>query len=138
MRRALGVVRRGAARHLQVVPAADEVRRGGTLEVTVTADSAKAKGRVEVGLVCVETYASFMPQSKLGRSDRMLEDAVAYEQWVPVEGAGPEQTVRLDIPPDAPYSYEGKHLRFRWHVRAREQRERGLDPTRTHDLRVLP
>jgi len=89
---------------------------------------------VEVGVICTETYATFMPTDKLTKSDRQMVDAVAYEHWEPL-GAGESAT--LEVPADAPFSYAGKHLIFTWRVAAR-QRARGLDPTRAQELNVLP
>lgn len=109
-----------------------ELRRGDRVTVNVT--TAESERDVEVGIVCTETYATFMPSKRLTRSDRQLVDAVEYEHWQPL---GAEQSATLEIPADAPFSYAGKHLSFTWRVAAR-QRARGPDPTRTQELNVLP
>lgn len=136
-KRALGLVQRGAARGLDVIPAG-EVRRGDRLEVTVKVDSPDGEGPLEVGLVCVETYTTFSPQLKAGGSTEAVEDDVAYEGWVPADPIRSDQTVALEVPADAPFSYDGRYLKFRWRVAVRRRRERGLDATRTRDIKVLP
>ena len=132
-KRALGLVRRGIARNLDVVPAAEEVRRGETLNVTVKAD-ANVKG-LEAGLVCTETFPAFVVRAELTRSGHELEDEVAYEQWRSIEPL--DRTVALTVPLDAPYSYEGENLKFKWRVAVR-QTKRGLDAVRTREIHVLP
>lgn len=129
-------VRRRAGRGLEVEISRAEVRRGDTVEATVTASEAgEGDEPLEVGLVCTETYADFMPSSKLSVSDKRMLDAVAFEHWTPVSDA--TQTLELEVPTETPYSYEGEHLRFQWHVCARRQR-RGLDAVARQELRVLP
>ena len=128
--RALALVQRGTARGLDVVSSVSEVRRGEEIELTV-----KARGRadgLEAGLICTETYATFAPQSEPSRSDRVLEDALAYESWAPTTL---EQTVVLSVPEEAPYTYDGENLKFKWRVAARRRRERGPDAVRTRGTR---
>jgi hypothetical protein len=91
-KRALGLVQRGAARDLDVQPAAQEVRRGDTLEVSVKAE-AGVEG-LEAGLVCTETFPLFVVRGKLTRSGHEFEDEVAYEQWLPVETLQQTQVAR--------------------------------------------
>ena len=133
MKRALGLVQRGAARHLDVLPAVEEVRRGDTLDVTVKAEA--GAGGLEAGLVCTETFPVFVVRGRLSRSGHEFEDEVAYEQWLAVGTL--EQIVALSVPVDAPYSYDGENLKFKWRVGVR-QRKRGFDAVRTREIRVLP
>ena len=132
-KRALGLLQRGAARHLDVVPERDQVRRGERLAVRVTASGDEADA-LDVGVICTETYASFVPSNNLSQSDRMLLDDVAYERWWPLDGGG---SASVEVPADGPFSYDGEHLKFKWRVAARQQR-RGVDAVRTRDLHVLP
>jgi hypothetical protein len=132
-KRALGLIQRGAARKLDVVPAAEQVRRGDTLDVTVKAGT-DAEG-LEAGLVCTETFPVFVVRKKLTHGGHELEDEVAFERWLPVETL--QQTVALSVPVDAPYSYDGENLKFKWRVGVR-QRKRGLDAVRTREIWVLP
>ncbi len=127
-RRGLGLAQGLRGRGLEVVPNAGSVRRGETLEVAV-----RGEGPLEAGLVCTETYASFLPSKRLARSDRAFIDALAYEGWVPVDGP----TVALTIPPDAPYSYDGEQLKFTWRAGVRQSRS-GLDAVRMIEIQVLP
>lgn len=131
-KRLAGFVRGSVGGGLELVCDQTEVRRGDPLEVSVT--DAEPSPDVEVGLVCTETYATFMPTERLTRSDRQLVDAVAYEHWQPL---GADGRATLEVPAAAPYSYAGKHLSFAWRIAAR-RRARGLDPTRTRELTVLP
>jgi len=48
------------------------------------------------------------------------------------------QSVRLPIPPEAPFSYDGDCLSFRWKVVARGRRKRRLDAQVKRDITVLP
>jgi hypothetical protein len=132
-RRVVGLARRTAARGLDVRVEPGEVRRGQAIGVTATvADAMDAE--LEVGLLCTETYASWQPTERLGQSDRAMRDELAYERWEP---ARPGELVELVVPSDAPYSYDGEHLKFRWEVAARRE-TRGLEPMRTLEVRVQP
>jgi hypothetical protein len=126
------LVRGSVGDGLELVCAPTDVRRSERFDVS--ANVAESGQDVEVGVICTETYATFMPTDKLTKSDRQMVDAVAYEHWEPL-GAGESAT--LEVPADAPFSYAGKHLIFTWRVAAR-QRARGLDPTRAQELNVLP
>jgi len=137
-KRGLGLVRRGAARGIDIAPAVEEVRRGKQLEVAVTVDSPEAGRPLEIGLVCTETYTVFSPQLRARGSTEAVEDDVAYERWIPADSSQSEQVVTLDVPPDGPFSYDGKYLKFRWRVAARRPRDRGLDAVRSREIRVLP
>jgi len=64
--------------------------------------------------------------------------AIAHEAWLPIESAPGVQSVRLTIPPEAPFSYEGDCLSFRWEVVARGRRRRRLDAQAKHEISVLP
>ena len=137
-RRALGLVQRGAARGLDVIPVAGETRRGDRIEVIVKVASPDGERPVEVGLVCTETFATFSPQLKAGGSTEAVEDDVAYEDWVAADPLRSEQTVALVVPADVPYSYDGRYLKFRWRVAIRRPRERGIDATLAREIEVRP
>lgn len=131
-RRGYRLVQRGAARGLDFTAEPTSVRRGDSVNVMLGRD---AKGdALEAGLVCTETYATFMPQSRAAGSDRLMLEGTAYEQWLPL---GEEGTVALTVPLDGPYSYDGKHLKLVWRVAVRERR-RGVDAMRTREQQVLP
>jgi hypothetical protein len=127
--RVAGKLRGALAGGLEVTCSPVDARRGESVTVTVTAEETGRE--LEVGLVCTETYASFMPTDKLTKSDRQLVDAIAYERWQAGESA------TFEIPAAGPYSYAGKHLSFTWRAAAR-QPARGLDPTRALELTVRP
>jgi hypothetical protein len=131
-RRGYRLVQRGAARGLDFTAEPTSLRRGDAVQVTL---AGQAKGdSVQAGLVCTETYATFMPQSRAAGSDRLMLEGTAYEEWVPVGDGG---NVALTVPSDAPYSYDGKQLKLVWRVAVRARR-RGVDAMRTRELEVLP
>lgn len=131
-RRGYRLVQRGAARGLDFTVEPTSLRRGDSINVNLQGE---AKGdAMEAGLVCSETYATFMPQSRAAGSDRMMIEAAAHEEWLPV---GPDGRVVLTVPVDGPYSYDGKHLKLTWRVAVRAKR-RGVDAMRTSELEVLP
>ncbi|MGH2996282.1 MAG: hypothetical protein ACRDN6_11895 [Gaiellaceae bacterium] len=134
---AAGLLRRRAGRNLEITPASEQVRRGERIQVVLRVDGDAAGESVEAGLVCTETYATFMPSEKLTVSDRKMVDAVAHEQWLPLDSGQTTQTFAFDVPAEAPFSFRGEHLRFTWRVCAR-QRRRGLDATTGREIEVLP
>jgi hypothetical protein len=133
------LLRRRMARGLQVGASDEEVRRGEEVEALVTLSSAEGLGDVEVGLVCTEYYARYSegvgPDDSGGRATTY---AIAHEAWLPVESAPGVQSVRLTIPTEAPFSYEGDCLSFRWEVVARGRRRRRLDAQARREISVLP
>jgi hypothetical protein len=118
------------------------VRRGGEVEALVTISSARKLVDVEVGVVCTEYY----DELDTGRdytddttsTSRLTRDAVAHETWSPVENVSGVQSVRFTIPPDAPFSYRGECLSFKWELVARGRRSRGLDRQTRSEFSVLP
>jgi hypothetical protein len=116
----------------------DDVRRGEV--VTVTLDHPQSAKDLEVGLVCVEAYdLQSRTQTKAGViTVRQTSRANAYEHWQGVEPAAGEQTFSLEIPSDAPYSYEGDCISFAWRVSARRVRTMRADPRVDHPIWVQP
>jgi hypothetical protein len=127
------------SRGLQVDASQQEVRRGAEVEALVTITTRRGLGDVEVGLVCTEYYARYSegtgPDDSPGR---VTTFDVAHEAWLPVESATGVQSVRLAIPPNAPFSYEGDCLSFKWEVVARGRRRRRLDARASREISVLP
>lgn len=135
----IDLVRRRLTRGLQVGASNQEVHRGDEVEALVTISSTRGLGDVEVGLVCTEYYARY--SEGVGADDsggRAITYAIAHEAWRPVESAPGVQSVRLTIPPEAPFSYAGDCLSFRWEVVGRGRRRRRLDALASHELSVLP
>ena len=124
-------LRRRGTRGLQVGASDQEVRRGEDLDARVTISSSGGLGEVEVGLICTEFYESDFPDSDAGLSrgsdvsdsdagrSRGTSSATAHEAWLPVESTPGVQSVRLTVPAEAPFSYEGELLCFKWEVVAR-------------------
>lgn len=133
----LDLVRRRRTRGLQVDAGEHGVRRGEEVEALVTISSSKGLGDVEVGLVCTEYYDEESTNSE-GRSSRATVEAIPHEDWQPVESAAGVQSVRLAIPADAPFSYEGACLSFKWELVARGRRSRRLDAQARREISVLP
>ena len=135
----IDLLRRRLTRGLQVGASDQEVRRGEEVEALVTISSARGLGDIEVGLVCTEYYALYSEGVSTDDSGgRATTYAIAHEAWLPIESAPGAQSVRLTIPPEAPFSYEGDCLSFRWEVVARGRRRRRLDAQAKHEISVLP
>lgn len=133
----LDFVRQRRTRGLQVDAGVHGARRGEEVEALVTISSPKGLGDLEVGLVCTEYYDEETTDSD-GDTSRSTAEAMAYEDWLPVEEVTGVQSVRLAIPAEAPFSYEGTCLSFKWELVARGHRSRGLDAQARSDLSVLP
>jgi hypothetical protein len=131
---------RGRLTHgIQVGVAAHGVHRGEEIDALVTISSAQGWDNVEVGLVCTEYYACH--SEGVGPDDsgaRATTYAIAHEAWLAVESVLGAQSVRLTIPTEAPFSYEGDCLSFKWEIVARGRRRRRLDARATHEISVLP
>ena len=139
----LDFLRRRQARGFQIGVSDQDVRRGEEVEALVTISRARGLGDVEVGLVCTEYYACYsegVSSADSGGSSggRATTYAIAHEAWLPVESAAGVQSVRLTIPPEAPFSYEGDCLSFKWEVVARGRRSRRLDAQARHEISILP
>jgi hypothetical protein len=85
---------------LRVGVAPEAPRRGDELTIS-------APGAVEVGLVATCWRDRSIYQSTLAEPVRL------YEAWAPGE------TASLRVPPELPFSYEGRHLSTAWAVVAR-------------------
>jgi hypothetical protein len=127
--------RMGSALGLRVEADEPTVRRGEELQAFVTIPNAEGVEAVEVGVVCTESY-----DVDSGDEDdpRRTREAIAHETWLPVELIAGAQSVRLAIPQDAPFSYEGSCLSFKWELVSRGRRSRGLDAQASATLAVLP
>ena len=113
----LDFVRQRLTRGLEIGAGAEQVRRGEEVEALVTIASPRRLGAVEVGLVCTEYYACDMRDyDSDGGSGRGTATATAFEIWVPVDSVSGVQHVRLSIPADAPFSYEGSALSYIWEI----------------------
>ena len=124
---------------LEVAAATHEVRRGEELEATVTIADPEGLGDIEVGIVCTELYdEEVWTGGEHAGNSRTTSSATAHETWVPVEAIAGTQSVRLAIPREAPFSYDGSCLSFEWELVARGRRERKLDAQATDAIRVLP
>jgi len=122
---------------IQVGAAEKQARRGGEMEALVTMSSTKELGTVEVGVVCTESYDEEESDSD-HHSYRTTSHATAHETWVPVESLVGSQSVRLSIPPEAPFSYKGNCLSFKWEVAARGRRAGQVDAEARSEFSVLP
>ena len=125
------------ARHLRLEVESPDVARGG--EVVARLEHArpdKASDKLELGLVCTEFYDERKPDGH-GGSNRVTSQVVAFEEWHPYPG-GPAQTVRFEVPPDAPFSYRGHCLSYVWRVSARLPRRLRFDPAVNVELTVRP
>lgn len=132
-------LRQRMTRDLEVDTSDHEVQRSAEVEALVTISDPRRLGDVEVGLVCTEYYARY--SEGVGTDDaggRVMTYDVAHEAWLTVDSVPGVQSVRLPIPPEAPFSYDGDCLSFRWEVVARGRRKRRLDAQVKRDITVLP
>jgi hypothetical protein len=113
-----------------------EVRRGEDVEVLVTVTSARGLD-VQAGVVCTERYDETDTDSQ-GRTTRTTSEATAHEVWIPVARGTGTQSVNLAIPLEAPFSYEGSCLSFKWEVAARIHRSLRLDAEVRRRISVQP
>ena len=144
-RQVLSRFQRTLTDELQIAPPGGEVRRGEEVDVAVTVVDTRRLSAVEVGLICTECYDVEVQSTSTDAdghtttsSSREKRDAIAHEAWAHAELMVGVQSVRLAVPPGAPFSYEGDCLSFRWQVVARGRKERRLDARAEADLRVLP
>lgn len=141
----LDVLRRRKTRGLQVRASDQVVRRGEEVEALITISSPGKLGNVEVGVVCTEYYDEEDTDIDMDMdmdtgnqsTSRVTSDEIAHEAWLPVETISGAQSLRFTIPPDAPFSYRGACLSFKWEIVARGRR-RGLDAQARSEFSVLP
>lgn len=131
----LNVLRIRATRGLELAASPEEVVRGGWLDAVVTVSDAAKLEDLEVGLFCTERYMTEFGGPESGPATTW---ATAHETWVPMATTPGVQTARLRVPPEAPFSYDGDIVSFRWEVVARGRRKRRLDARVTHPVSVLP
>ena len=137
----LEALRRRLTRGLEVAASDPEVRRGEEVEALVTISNARKLADVEVGVVCTEYYDELDTDNDtddMSSTSRLTSDDLAHETWSPVEAVSGVQSVRFTIPPDAPFSYRGECLSFKWELVARGRRSRGLDRQARSEFSVLP
>lgn len=139
--RPLAFMRRRLTSGLEIGASTGEVRRGAEFEVLVTVPSNTRLVGIDVGLVCTELYdeeSSHTDSDGHTHTSRQTARAIAYEAWLPVEIATGVQDVRLSIPAEAPFTYEGECLSFKWEIVARGRRRRAIDLEAGRELSVLP
>jgi hypothetical protein len=136
----LDLLRRQLTSGLEIAASGQEARRGEEVEALVTISGRRRLGDVEVGLLCTEYYdkESSYTDDNGTHTSRTTSEAIAHETWLPVESAPGVQSVRFMIPPEAPFSYKGDCLSFKWEVVARGRRRHRLDAQARHDISVLP
>jgi len=125
------------------VGAGDQVaRRGEEVAALVTISSPGKLGDVEVGVVCTEYYDKKETNTDVNTgtesTSRVTSDEIAHEAWLSVKTIPGAQSLRFTIPPDAPFSYGGACLSFKWEVVARGRKSRGLDAQARSEFSVLP
>jgi hypothetical protein len=126
--------RRANRGQLHVDAGGTAVRRGGQLDARVTIAASRGLGDVELGLVCTEYYACRMS----GGDGQGTSSAVAYEAWLPVNGGPGVHALRVGVPLEAPFSYDGELLRFQWELVARGRRKHRLDVQARLEVCVRP
>jgi hypothetical protein len=123
--------------HLDLQLTSTVARRGQPVEVTLAVtEPARVRGRIDVTVACVESYAYKVHSDRSGPSRRTGHNALWQRPFAlqPL----PSQSIRIDIPEEAPFSYDGDYVAYTWTVTATERVARGLDPVIELPLRVLP
>jgi hypothetical protein len=140
----LDVLRRRLTSCLEI-DADQAVSRGDEVEALVTISDAAKAGSVEVGVVCTEYYDEEVTESYTDsdgvlqtRTSRETHQAAAHEEWRSIESTVGVQSVRITIPAEAPFSYEGDCLSFRWEIVARGRRHDRLDAQAGQAISVRP
>jgi hypothetical protein len=137
----LDFVRRRLTKGLQLSAGSQEkVRRGEQVEALVTITRPHGLGDLAVGLVCTEYYdfEQTWTDKDGSHTSRETAEATAHETWQPVESATGVQSVRLTIPPEAPFSYKGDCLSFKWEVVAKGRKRHRLDAQARREIVVFP
>lgn len=138
LERHVDFLRRGLTTGLEVGARERFVRRGDQVEAVVTISQPRGLGRLDVGLVCTESYDYEHTWTDRHGTHTSRETAheVAHEAWQAVESGVGEQSFRFLVPPDAPFSYNGECLSFKWEVVAVGRRRRRLDAQARAELSV--
>lgn len=134
-------LRRMLTSGLQVEVGEQDVHRGEEIEALVTVSRSRGLGELEVGPVCTESYDyldMWTDSDGEQQQSRKTAEAVAYEAWQPLESVMGAQSVRLRVPPEAPFSYRGECLSFKWEVVARGHKKHALDTQAAQEVSVLP
>lgn len=137
----LDFLRRRLMKGLQIATGERDVHRGDEIEALVTVSRSRGLGDLEVGLLCTESYdyrSTWTDDDGVDHDSRKTAEAVAHEEWRPVESVEGAQSVRLKIPAEAPFSYKGDCLSFKWEVVARGRKSHRLDTRGTQQISVLP
>jgi hypothetical protein len=138
----LDFLRRSWTTGLEVAAPDEGVYRGDDVEAVVTVSRPRGLGTIEVGLVCTETYdvedTSWDQESRRRVTRRMTAEALAHEEWTPVESTEGVQTFRFEVPAGAPFSYKGRCLSFDWEVVARGKKKHRLDAQARQKITVYP
>ena len=135
------ILRRRLTRGLQVATGDQPARRGGEVEALVTISNAGKLGDLEVGVVCTEYYDEQETTREANGAtsvSRSTSDEVVHESWSQVESVLGQLGLRFTIPADAPFSYSGECLSFKWEVVARGRRSGRLDAQARSEFSVLP
>jgi hypothetical protein len=134
--------------HFAVSASAQELRRGDevTVHLDVTAPD-RIGERLEYGLVCTAWYDDQQRQTSSGaggsgmghaQTRRVAVETTAWESWVEAGRAAGVQSTTFRLPPDGPFSYEGRCLTFAWRASAREPKDLAIDPRRDVPIWVAP
>jgi hypothetical protein len=124
------------------IAAAGSARRGDSIRLDVVVrDLARTAARLRVGVVCPERYdVEETSSSGSGRtsSSRVTREAVAHEEWRELSVGEAQEGLEFEIPPAAPFSYQGSCLRFEWRAEALELRPLRPDRVATTAFEVRP
>ena len=115
------------------------LRRGETVEATVTVDRPPTSGeRLEVGLVCTVFHDQLVvSRDSQGHTNRRraTQRTELLADWRPVSAS---ERFAFTIPPPAPFSHDGECISFAWRVSVRKPSELARDPAIDVPLWVAP
>jgi hypothetical protein len=137
----IDTLRQRRAKGLEISTSQRRVCRGDHVEVLVTIADTAGIGNVDIGLVCTEYYDEKVQddesETRFG-TKRQTSEAIAHAEWLRIDSAPGVQSVRLEVPAEAPFSYEGDCLSFRWEIIAHGRRRRRLDAQARLRIAVAP
>lgn len=100
----------------------DEPRRGERVRVRLVRHGATHAGEgCEVGIVAVERYDVRRTDGD-GNTHRSTTESEEFAHWSPIPATIGEETIEMKVPSDAPFSYEGKAVSYRWRAEAKIHR----------------
>jgi hypothetical protein len=127
---------------VEVTPDRWDLRRGEEVTVDVRIGKPKAgRPELEVGVLCQAFYDVETTTTSSGDTDhrRNTNRVDLFEEWPPLDPSLAQQSFKVRVPEDAPFTYRGTAFGFTWSALAREKRRwYQSDAGRVARLEVMP